>query len=125
MYFGSCQIFYNEKHVWKTSLFANPKCGFYCTKSEVFHQWFLQYMWPNPQFAGDLVTFTGEILSLKLRFLVKCSFASKALLLFTKSETFYHPVKYLWWEFFTNLVNGFYPLSVFRKMHYRRCWIGS
>ena len=35
------------------------------TKNEV---WFLQQMWPNPQEAADLVTFTGEIRNGKLHF---------------------------------------------------------
>ena len=29
-------------------------------------------MWPNPQFPGDLVTFTEEILNGKLHFFVQC-----------------------------------------------------
>ena len=40
----------------------------HCTKNEVFHQEFLQWMWPNLQETADLVTFTEEILNGKLRF---------------------------------------------------------
>ena len=40
----------------------------HCTNNEVFHYGFLQYLWPNPQFAADLVTFTKEILNGKLHF---------------------------------------------------------
>ena len=38
----------------------------HCTKKEVFHQGFLQQMWPNPQKTADLVTFVEEILNGKL-----------------------------------------------------------
>ena len=41
----------------------------HCTKNEVFHYVFLQWMWPNPQFSADLVTFTEEICNGKLHFL--------------------------------------------------------
>ena len=40
-----------------------------CTKNEVFHEGFLQQMWPSPQFPVDLVTFIEEILNEKLHFL--------------------------------------------------------
>ena len=35
-------------------------------KNEVFHQGFLQYMWPNPEDTTDLVTFTEEIFNAKV-----------------------------------------------------------
>ena len=41
----------------------------HCTKNKVFHYGFLQYIWPNPQFPADLVTFTEEIRNGKLHFL--------------------------------------------------------
>ena len=41
----------------------------HCTKYEVFHYGSLLYMWRNPQFPTDLVTFTEEILNEKLHFL--------------------------------------------------------
>ena len=41
----------------------------HCTKNEIFHWGFLQWMWPNPQEITDLVTFTEEILNGKLHFL--------------------------------------------------------
>ena len=34
-------------------------------------------MWPNPQETTDLVTFTGEILNEKLRFLYSGNFAER------------------------------------------------
>ena len=42
---------------------------YHCTKNEVFHSGFFQKMWPNPQFSAGLVTFTEEILNVKLHFL--------------------------------------------------------
>ena len=44
---------------------------FHCTKNEVFHYGYLEYMWPNPQFLADFVTFTEEIRNKKL--LILCS----------------------------------------------------
>ena len=41
----------------------------HCSKNEVFHQRFLQWMWPNTRFSADLVIFTEEILNGKLHFL--------------------------------------------------------
>ena len=38
-------------------------------KEWVFHEGFLQQMWPNPQETADLVTLTEEILNRKLHFL--------------------------------------------------------
>ena len=43
-------------------------------KNEVFHQGFLQSMWPNPQETADLVTLTAEILNGKLHFLCSVRF---------------------------------------------------
>ena len=43
----------------------------HCTKSEVSHEGFLQYIWPNQQFPVDLVTFTEEILNGKLYILFR------------------------------------------------------
>ena len=43
------------------------KLSFDCTKNEVFHQGFLQRMWPK--FPAGLVTFTEEILNEKPHFL--------------------------------------------------------
>ena len=40
----------------------------HCTKNKVFHEGFLQWMWPNPQEIEDLVTFTEKILNGKLHF---------------------------------------------------------
>ena len=56
--------------------FTNKKIQFiwaesflHCTKNEVFHYGFLEYMWPNPHFPMDLVRFTKEIRNGKLNFL--------------------------------------------------------
>ena len=38
------------------------KCSINDFSNKAFHQIFLQWMWPNPQFTGDLVTFTEEIM---------------------------------------------------------------
>ena len=40
----------------------------HCTKDEVFHLKFPQEMWQNRQETADLVTFTEEILNVKLHF---------------------------------------------------------
>ena len=48
---------------------------YHCTRNEVFHDGFLQLMWPNPLETADLVTFTVEILNGKLHCL--CSDKSK------------------------------------------------
>ena len=47
---------------------SNTKGKIHCTKNEVFHERFLQYMWPNPQFPADLVTFTEETLMANFNF---------------------------------------------------------
>ena len=52
-----------------SSLFLVLKFTLHCTANGVFHQRFLQWMWPNSQFPVDLLTFTEEILNGKLHFL--------------------------------------------------------
>ena len=50
----------------------------YCTKKiKVFHQRFLQQIWPNLQFPADLVNFTEEILKRKLQFFCSNLWACK------------------------------------------------
>ena len=51
-----------------TSTIAVSRC-WHCTKYEVFHEGFLQQMWPNTQETADLVTFSEEILHGKIHFL--------------------------------------------------------
>ena len=41
----------------------------HCTRNAVFHQEFLQQMWPKPDKTVDLVTFTEEIPNGKVHFL--------------------------------------------------------
>ena len=50
----------------------------HCTKNEVFHWGFLQWMWPNPQVTADLVTFIEEILNGKLHFLCSVSISESS-----------------------------------------------
>ena len=38
----------------------------HCTKNEASHWGFIQYMWPNPHFPTDLVTFTEKNFNEKL-----------------------------------------------------------
>ena len=47
----------------------------HCTKDEVFHYRFLQYMWPNPEETADLVTFPGETFNKKLHLFVQCLYS--------------------------------------------------
>ena len=49
----------------------------HCTKNEVFHEGFIQQMWPNPQEPADLVTFTEEIFNGKLNFCAVVIFSFK------------------------------------------------
>ena len=52
------------------SNFKVPQCRItHCTKNEVLHSGFFQFMWPNPRGTADLVTLTEEILNGKLHFL--------------------------------------------------------
>ena len=52
-----------------------PNFNMHGTKNEVLHHRFLQYMWPNPQFPADLVTFAEEILIKgKLHFLCSINY---------------------------------------------------
>ena len=41
----------------------------HCAKNEVFHSGFIQQIWPNPQVAADLFTFTEKILNGKIHFM--------------------------------------------------------
>ena len=41
----------------------------HCAKKKVFSWGLFQYMWPNPQFPADLITYSEEIFNRKLHFL--------------------------------------------------------
>ena len=59
-----------------------------CTKNEVFHHKFLQYVCPNPQESAYLITFTEEICNGKLHFL--CNSIYEELVHWKKNSLRYH-----------------------------------
>ena len=95
------------------------------TKNQVFHQGFLQLLWPNLEFPTDLVIFTEEIFNGKFNFLWSDRYIQdhrkqlqwKALQQSTAAESYLDIIhkRWLWHKIFNDLFKKFNTAFVLKN----------